>query len=132
MGSKYREYQPHRGISREERKRIHPVWRGVGCILMILIPIIAFAAGSVLLDMNGRNNWFPLPADLVARPGHFLYNYVQDPMIHIKLILTVAFSAVLFGLFTWVTFIIVSNFGLTDRNDPYYVPPVRTRRRRRM
>ena len=29
MGAKYREYQPNRGPSAKERRRIHPVWRGV-------------------------------------------------------------------------------------------------------
>lgn len=130
MGSKYREYRPYRGISRKERQRIHPVWRGVGCVFMILIPIIGYAGASVLLDLNGKNNWFPLPADLIARQGDFLYSYVPDSMLYIKLILMVAISAILFGIFTWVSFLIINKFGVTDRNDPYYVPPVRTRRRK--
>jgi hypothetical protein len=130
MGAKYREYQPNRGISRKERQRIHPVWRGVGCALMVLIPIIAFAGANVLLDLNGKNNWFPLPADLIARPGDFLYAYIADPMIHIKLIIMLAIAAVLFGLITWVSFIVIGSFGMSDKNDPYYVAPVRRRRRR--
>jgi len=97
---------------------------------MVLIPIIGYAGASILLDLNGKNNWFPLPADLIARPGDFLYGYIQDPMLYIKLILMVAIAVILFGIFTWVSFLIVGRFGLTDRNDPYYVPPVRTRRRK--
>lgn len=97
---------------------------------MILIPIIGYAGASVLLDLNGKNNWFPLPADLIARQGDFLYSYVPDSMLYIKLILMVAISAILFGIFTWVSFLIINKFGVTDRNDPYYVPPVRTRRRK--
>jgi len=132
MGMKYREYRPERGISRKERQRIHPVWRGVGCVLMILIPIVGYAGADVLLRLNGKNNWFPLPADMIAGPGDFFYRLIQDPMIHIKLVLMVVISAILFGLFTWVSFIVIGTFGMTDRNDPYYVPPVRPRRRRRI
>jgi len=129
MGMKYREYQPNRGISREDRQRIHPVWRGVGFVLMVLIPIISFAAAEVLLDLNGKNNWAPLPTDLIARPGQFLYDLIPDSMIHIKLILMVVIATALFGLITWISFLIISSFSLKNRSDPYYVPSVRRRRK---
>jgi hypothetical protein len=132
MGAKYREYRPNRGISREERRRIHPVWRGVGFVMMILIPVISYAAAEVLLDLNGKNNWFPVPSDLVARRGDFLYNLFPDPMIQIKLIIMIALAVILFALFTWVSFLVIGTFGMTERNDPYYVAPVRRRRRRRI
>lgn len=131
MGAKYRGYQPNRGISREERRRIHPIWRGVGFILMILIPIISYAGAEVLLDLNGQNNWFPVPSDLIAKPGDFLYSYFPDPMIHIKLLIMVVIAVILFGFFTWISFIVIGSLGMTERNDPYYVAPVRVRRRRR-
>jgi hypothetical protein len=131
MGSKYRGYNYNRGPSREERTRIHPVWRGIGFVFMILIPFLSYAAAEVLLQSNAKNNWFPLPVDLLAKPGQFLYAFIPDPLLYIKILITLVFVAVIFAVFTMVSFVIISTFGYTDtRNDPYYVPPV-TRRRRR-
>lgn len=30
--------------------RVHPIWRGVGCILLIVVPIIAFGLSETLID----------------------------------------------------------------------------------
>jgi hypothetical protein len=29
--------------------RVHPIWRGIGCLLLILVPIIAYGITDVLL-----------------------------------------------------------------------------------
>jgi hypothetical protein len=131
MGAKHQSYSFHRGIPREMRQRIHPIWRGIGFLFMVLIPILGYAAAQVLLDLNGKNNWFPLPIDLLARPGMFLYSAFPDPLLYIKLILSFVFIMLLYMIFTLVTFIVMGTFGVSNnKRDPYYVPPV-TRRRRK-
>lgn len=132
MGSKYREYSSDRRTSTRDYHRIHPIWRGVGFTMMVLIPIISYAAADVLLKQNGLHNWFPLPLDLLAQPGQFLYKLIPDPMINIKIILFVVFMFLLYLLFMIVSFIANSAFGATAKRDPYYVPPVRRRPRRRL
>jgi hypothetical protein len=120
-----------RESSREERERaqqIHPIWRGVGFAFAILIPVLSYAATEILLQLNEASNWFPMPYDLVARPGNFLYN--GDPWLYLKIILTVAFVLVLYALFTFVTFLANSLFS-PARLGPYDVPPVRGKVRKR-
>lgn len=129
MSSKYREYQPQRPTMRELR-RIHPVWRGVGFVMMVLIPIISWAGADVLIKANQREKWFPMPYDLLARPGDFLYSLIPDSLIYIRLMFFVAFLFVLFGVFTLVVFIANSMFGITPRNDPFYVPPIKRKVRK--
>ncbi|NLG96814.1 MAG: hypothetical protein GX491_05595 [Chloroflexi bacterium] len=126
---KYNEYLP-RSTRRRERKA-HPIWRGVGCLLMALGPVVAYAGADVLLKQNGENNWFPMPVDLIARPGHFIYQIIPDPMIYIKIILTIAFAFVFYVIFLLLTFFLNTAFGVTERNDPYYVPPMTRKPRRR-
>ncbi len=113
---------------REARKRIHPIWRGVGFALIILIPILSYAGMVVLLQQNAEKNWFPMPADLVARPGMFLYN--GDPWIYFKIVIVVAFMLVLYALFTLVTFLISSAFA-PSQYGPYDVPPIKGKVRKR-
>lgn len=130
MGSKYREYNTNRKTSIRDLHRVHPIWRGVGFAMMVLIPVIGYAASDVLIKQNDIHQWTPLPVDLFAKPGEFLYNYFPDPLLYIRIMIFVAVVAVLFALFTLVSFMMNGMFGITDRNDPYYVPPVRRQPRR--
>jgi hypothetical protein len=131
MGSKYREYSTSKHTSNRDYQRVHPVWRGVGFAFIILIPIISYAATEVLLQQNGIHNWFPLPFDMLAKPGQFFYDLIPDPMLYIKAMFFVAFMLILFAIFTLFSFLISGFFGASVQKDPFYVPPVRRRRRRR-
>lgn len=130
MSGKYGRYSERRGISREERQMIHPIWRAVGWSMIILFPIIGAAGTSVLLDLNGKHNWAPIPRDLLIKQSDLLYRIIPDSMILIKAILWVCIVAILFAVFTFISFIITSKFGYTDRRDPYYVAPIKRQRRR--
>ncbi len=105
----------------KQERKIHPIWRGVGFIFMVLIPIISYAAAILLLDANKTSHWLPLPYDLLAKPGELLYPL--GSMIYIQLIVAVAIMLVLFALFSFVTFMINSMFG-QSRYGPYDMPPV--------
>jgi len=113
---------------REARTRIHPIWRGVGFALMVLIPILSYAGTEVILQQNAKANWFPMPYDLVARPGNFLFN--GDPWLYLKIIITVTLMLVLYAIFTLFTFIINSAFA-PSRYGPYDVPPIKGKVRKR-
>ena len=43
---------------------IHPVWRGIGCFLLILLPIIAFAGAKILVQANSQQRWIQMPSEL--------------------------------------------------------------------
>jgi len=127
MGSKYREYASNRKTSAKEYQRIHPVWRGVGFAMIVLIPIISWAGADEIITRN----LIELPADLIAGPGQFFFNLFQDPLIHIRLMLFVGILLGLFAIFTMVVFLANSLFGVSPRNDPFYVPPISRRPRKR-
>jgi hypothetical protein len=40
-----------------KKKEIHPVWRGIGLIIMLITPIISVAASIVILDYGLSQNW---------------------------------------------------------------------------
>ncbi len=126
---KYGSYQ--RESTREEREarmRIHPVWRGVGFAFVILIPILAYAGTEVILQQNASAGWFPMPNDLAARPGDFLYN--GDPWLYLKIILTVTLMLVFYAIFTLITFVMNSMFA-PPRYGPYDAPPIKGKVRKR-
>lgn len=129
MGSRNRRYT--REPSASSSRQIHPIWRGVGFGMIVLIPIISYAAMNVLLEQNGTHNWFALPVDMFARPGEFLYRIIPDPLLYIKITFFVAFVAIFFAIFTLFSFMVSSAFGPSKKDDPFYVPPLRRRVKRR-
>src|SRR5512133_1522708 len=130
--SKNSDYTSNRRTSsRDLQPRIHPIWRGVGFALMILIPVMAYAAMKVFLEQNGIHNWLPFPTDLLAKPNEFLYRFFPDPMLYIKLLVMGTFMFIFYIFFLLISFIINSMFGVTAKRDPFYVPPVTRQVRRR-
>jgi len=83
---------------REKSREPHPVWRGIGFIMMILIPILSFALSDVLLQA-ARSNGINIPLELQS--GTTLIP-VYGPVLDIKAVLAFGFAImlVLFGLFT--------------------------------
>jgi hypothetical protein len=43
------------------------LWRGLGCLMMVIIPIISFAAGYETINYGIDNGW-PIPAQLLGLP----------------------------------------------------------------
>ncbi|MFL7893696.1 MAG: hypothetical protein ACK2UM_11455 [Anaerolineales bacterium] len=43
---------------------VHPVWRGIGCLLLVLLPIISFAGAKLLVQANSRQRWVQMPSEL--------------------------------------------------------------------
>jgi hypothetical protein len=44
---------------------VHPVWRGIGCILMVLIPLVSIVGAIVLIDEGTKKGW-PFPIELMG------------------------------------------------------------------
>ena len=41
----------------QNKQEIHPVWRGIGCMITLLTPIISWAASLVLLEFGQSQKW---------------------------------------------------------------------------
>jgi hypothetical protein len=58
---------------------VHPIWRGIGCIMMILIPLVSIVGSLVLIDTGQKQGW-PLPYELMGNPRFPAMAY-QIPVI---------------------------------------------------
>jgi hypothetical protein len=52
--AKYQSYQKQKELPRNE---VHPVWRGIGCIIMLVLPIISWAAAQLLVELGKTQHW---------------------------------------------------------------------------
>lgn len=62
--AKYRSYERKEYLRPEG---VHPIWRGIGCILLVAIPIMSYL-GALLIVQNGLKNKWPFPPELMGYP----------------------------------------------------------------
>jgi hypothetical protein len=121
---KYSQYQRDQKYNQRERQTtIHPIWRGIGFLLMVLVPAISYVAGLLLLEENAERSWFSIPPEYIART-------FSDPLIYVKVGLTIVIAILIFILITLFAFLLNRLFG-PSRYGPLDAPPVRRREVRR-
>jgi hypothetical protein len=121
MGGKYSTYA-NRQESVPVKKEVHPIWRGIGFAMIIIVPFLSYIGSLVILEQNGISHWFPIPADLIATG--------TDPLLYIKIIITICLIFIIFAVFNFLTFVIFRIFG-PARYSPLDAPPEMVRRRGR-
>lgn len=139
--SGYHRYQPQK----ERPWKVHPVWRGIGCILMILLPIMAYAGSWIFTRQNIENRWLPLNESLTSRLRlpvidwsflsfpidlNLLVRWLPgQPLYNADLLFFFAFLILGLGLMTvFYAFIYRS---ITPMHGPFDAPEVESQRRRR-
>jgi hypothetical protein len=57
--------------------KIHPIWRGIGCIIVILLPAMSYAGAVELVKANYFQGWIRMPIELTGPPQFpYLYAYL--------------------------------------------------------
>jgi hypothetical protein len=97
---------------------VHPVWRGIGCILLILLPILSFAGAKILVQANFKQRWVQVPTELL---GSFTVPVVGR-VIYADLAVAVGLIVVGFAILTVVYAIIYRFLGI-PRYGPLDSPP---------
>ncbi|MGB9641134.1 MAG: hypothetical protein ACPL4H_09495, partial [Anaerolineales bacterium] len=74
---------------------IHPIWRGIGCIMMLIIPIVSYAGAALLVEANLRAGWLPLPAELMG--SVYIPYFTSIPHLFANLLVTVVLVFIGYG-----------------------------------
>jgi hypothetical protein len=125
--AKYRKYDRGPGVKKAPWE-IHPIWRGIGCILMLIIPVMAYAGAVMLVEANFTQRWVPVPADLARTISIPMIGAV--PNLYANLIVTAILALFGYGIMTIVFSLFYGMVG-PPRYGPLDSPPVRERPRRR-
>jgi hypothetical protein len=124
---KYDSYNPQ-SYKAQRQEGVHPIWRGIGCVMMILIPIMAFAGAVLLVQANLEQRWLPTPYQL-AQPV-FLPYFGQVNYLYAYLVVAVILALIGFALLSLVYAIAYSVIG-PSQYGPVDSPPIRRQKRRR-
>jgi hypothetical protein len=54
-------YQQYQRDIKETSEGVHPIWRGIGFLLMGLITIMSYAGANMLVEANKTQGWIAVP-----------------------------------------------------------------------
>ena len=128
---KYTTSSVKKGANR--KKTTHYVWQGLGCLMMIIIPLISYAAGQITVDMAIENEWdlpreylgIPkLPAVVNASSGLYtLFGWVTNiENFYAILVFTIVYIIVIGGIMS-LMYTIVYSYMAPPRYGPQDLPP---------
>lgn len=107
---------------------IHPIWRGIGCLFMLLIPVMAYAGATLLVEANFTERWVPISAELAAEVDVPIIGPV--PHLYANLLVAVILALVGYGVVVMVYSLIFRWLGYgPPKPGPLDAPPRRPRRR---
>lgn len=106
---------------------IHPIWRGIGCILFLLIPILSYAGALLLVEANMKQHWVPVTNQVMRTINLPFVGPVEHLMAN--LMVTLALMLVGYSIVVSIYTLIFSMFG-PSRLGPLDAPPVRRSTRR--
>ncbi len=116
-------------------KDVHPVMRGIGCILMVVVPILAYGISVLLVNYGGNNGW-PIPASMFGPPTippallkiqslQPVWQFLQTQNnLEANLFFTIVITAVIGGIMTMIYGYIYTLFG-PPKYGPQDAPPIK-------
>lgn len=106
---------------RDREKELHPVWRGVGCVMLVLLGIGGYWFGSWFLQANAESGWVYIPPLLYYPP--FLPTWLPSGLV-IRLALGLLFVVFGYGVLSFAYAVLFPiKPGETD------APPLKRKRR---
>jgi len=109
---------------KEKAKQTPAIWRGLGCMLMVIIPIISYAAGALTVQYLYENNPAFIPRDLLATAqvpsiiwqvlpvlARFLQNIFGYPFLWVNLMATVVYILIFSGIISIAYSALFKAFG---------------------
>jgi hypothetical protein len=123
MGMKYGRYEKQM----QPKKRpweIHPIWRGIGCLLLILIPILSYAGAVLLVKANVDHRWVPAPFELM-RTVDIPIVLISIDHLFANLMVAVLLMLIGFGILMMFYSLLYSVLG-PPRYGPLDSEPIRT------
>ena len=55
--------------ARTEEKQVDPIWRGIGCVMIVVIPLMAYGIATLVEWLDEALAVLPRPQGLDRRPG---------------------------------------------------------------
>jgi hypothetical protein len=88
-------YQQYERDVKKSAEGVHPIWRGIGFLLLGLVTVMSYAGANLLVEANKTQGWVRVPAEI--RGG-----VSWAPDLYSELIITFFLMMIGFGIITIV------------------------------
>ncbi len=88
-------YQQYQRDIKDAEEGVHPIWRGIGFLLMGLITIMSYAGANLLVEANKTKVWIEVPYGIQG-------GLSWAPDLYAELIVTFFLIMIGFGIMTIV------------------------------
>jgi hypothetical protein len=120
----------------KEKPQINPIWRGIGCILMVVAPLVAFAMTVILIPVLEASGYVPMellgyvhfPPWVMKVPFlSFLASFIGGiNNLYLGIVVFIVVLLLLSGIFSMIYVAILQVIG-PPRYSEMDAPPSRTR-----
>lgn len=100
-----------RDLENKKKREIQPIWRGAGCILIVILPLISYTISTIVIDNKKISTWIIIPKEIIVPK-------FSDPLILVKLLYTIIFIFILFFIIVAIVFFVNKVFG-PSRRGPF-------------
>jgi hypothetical protein len=123
-----------------KRGQVHPIMRGIGCLLFVIVPIISYGSAVLLVKYGASQGW-PIPPDWLGAPSipdllwrlqglQVILRYLQaQTNLMANLIFALAIAILIFGVMAMVYGFIFKLLG-PPQYGPTDAPPIRVKVKR--
>jgi hypothetical protein len=130
---RYEKYEKRKFVANKTNAP-HPIWQGIGCLIIVILPVISYALADVTVQAGIKAHWSLLPYQLIGTPRFpdFVWKFWQltaiaGPLTRINnlyanLVLTGIYIIVLGGLSS-LGYAIIYRFLGPPRYGPLDIPP---------
>ncbi|MGB2962968.1 MAG: hypothetical protein WBB69_03185 [Anaerolineales bacterium] len=88
-------YQQYERETKETSEGVHPIWRGIGFLLMGIIAVMSYAGANLLVEANKTRGWVAVPYGIQGGVS-------WAPDLYAELIVTFFLILIGFGIMTIV------------------------------
>jgi hypothetical protein len=130
----------NRKASTPRVREVHPVMRGIGCIMMVIVPVISYGLSVMLVNIGIGRGW-PIPPSWLGTPTFppllmrlsgpaYVISLLQTQTnLYANVIFAVAVAVVIGGVMSMIYGYIYTIFG-PPQYGPLDEPPIRKRVKR--
>jgi len=133
---KYDRFDKFAEMQQPVAKGIHPIWRGIGCLMLLIIPMIAFAAADTFFDQASDLRIFGstvFPNTGIMYRVFFSFEIFGDTTVRFTffhLVFTILFCVVGYLIFSFI-YAVVYRVSGPPQYGPTDSPPLRRSKPRR-
>jgi len=130
-------YSSHMREAKPIAREVHPIWRGIGCLIILIVPLLSYGVVTVTLPMFKSRGLIPRDLIVTSRLPDWMWSInpdltgwlqklVGNPDFLPTVILLLIYIMIIGSLFS-VIYSMIYRMARPSRYGPMDAPPIRVK-----